>query len=127
MKQNASSLTSRPSRMLRVKTIAVAAVVLAFSGPATVADAQSFTWTNVFTITQLYVSGSANFHFRVYGMATMSNCPNATSWAYLNEADDGEKGKMATLLTAYAMGKQVQLVVSPVNGYCQILEINVTG
>lgn len=127
MKQDFSNLTWWRRRMLRVKTTAVVAMALAFSGHATVANAQSYFWTNAFTITQLYVSGSANFHFRVYGMATISNCPNATTWAYINEADDGEKGKMATLLTAYAMGKQVQLIVAPVNGYCQILEVNVTG
>ena len=91
------------------------------------AHASADQWVGPFTITNLYVSGSTNFHYRTMGMPTVSACASAPTWAYVNEADPGAKGYIAALLMAFAAGKQVTLYVQPTNGYCHILEINVTG
>jgi hypothetical protein len=84
-------------------------------------------WTPGFTITSLYVSGPNNFEYRINGMPAQSQCPNATSWAYINETDPGAQWYAAALLSAYTAGKTVQLYIQPVNGFCHILEMVVSG
>jgi hypothetical protein len=61
------------------------------------------------------------------GMPAVAAWSNAPTWAYVNETDAGAKGYIAALLSAFAMGKQVALYVQPVNGFCRIIEINITG
>lgn len=88
---------------------------------------------SAFKINKVFVSNAENFHFRVYGMPAMSFCPDGSTWAYINEADSGAKGKISTLLSAYAAGKDVVLYVTPTdpasNGkaYCKITEFMVQG
>ncbi len=89
--------------------------------------------TGWFKINQVFVSSGNNLYFRVYGMASMSYCPDGPAWAYVDEKDSGEKGKISTLLSAYAAGKDVYLKVEPKDFYgngkifCHILELGVKG
>lgn len=86
-----------------------------------------------FKINQIVVSGAANMHFRVYGMPSNAACVNGTNYAYINEADTGSKGKISTLLSAYAAGKDVRLVLEPTDHYndgriyCRVIEIIIKG
>ncbi|MCP4485927.1 MAG: hypothetical protein GY820_01160 [Gammaproteobacteria bacterium] len=89
--------------------------------------------TGWFKINQVFVSNGNNLYFRVYGMSSMSYCPDGSTWAYVDENDSGEKGKISTLLSAYAAGKDVTLHVEPKdhyeNGklYCHIVEVGIKG
>jgi hypothetical protein len=80
-------------------------------------------WTPEFRITALYVAGATNFHYRVFGMPNMPVCANGVNWAYVNEADPGSKGFIAAMLSAHASGKPIQVLTTPVNGFCHILEL----
>ena len=88
--------------------------------------------TPSFGITEIFVSSGTNMHFRVVGINS-SLCPDAPTWAYINENDHGASSKISTLLTAYAAKKNVQLIIEPVdfysNGtlYCHIVELSVSG
>jgi hypothetical protein len=80
-------------------------------------------WTGPFVITQLYISGAENYHLRVTGFPAISACPNGPTWAYINQSSSGSKTYIAALMTAYAMGKQVNIYWQPdTSGYCQIIE-----
>lgn len=87
-----------------------------------------------FKIAGLYVSHADNLHFRVISNNPSawlcSNGPINTSWAYINEADSGAKVKIATLMSAYALGKTITLategIVSGSTTYCHILEFSIT-
>jgi hypothetical protein len=95
---------------------------------STVASAQSLITPPAFVPTAMYFSTSANFTVRVFGGATLNSyCP--LGWAYVNEADDGAKEKIAGLMSAYAMGKTLNLIiqVTPGTNYCQIIEFLVSG
>ena len=48
-------------------------------------------------------------HFRVVSNTTWHchNGPQNPAWSYVDETDSGAKAKIATLLTAYALGKTV--------------------
>jgi hypothetical protein len=85
-------------------------------------------WIPDFTITNLFVAGGDNYHFRVYGMQPVSACSAEPTMAYLNEKDSGSKGQIGTLLMVYSTGKTVRFFVEPdANGYCHILEVYVSG
>jgi hypothetical protein len=88
-------------------------------------------WTNDFTITNLFVAGAENYHFRVYGMPLESRCSandDSRKFAYFNESYPGSKGLIATLLMAYSTGKQVRLFIQvDSNNYCQLVEAFVSG
>lgn len=84
-------------------------------------------WVPYFRITNLFLSTPENFHYRVEGMPTVSTCTNATNWAYINESDPGSKTYIAVLTSAFAMEKPVALFVEPVNGYCHILEMQISS
>ncbi|GLS24804.1 hypothetical protein [Marinibactrum halimedae] len=84
-------------------------------------------FTGWFKISQLFVSNANNYHFRIYGMPRMDYCSASPDWAYLNENTSGSEGKMSVLLSAYAMGKQVNLRVEDKDGgngtiRCHIVE-----
>lgn len=87
-----------------------------------------------FKIAIITVSGSTNLHFRVGYSGTTPLCSNGPTagnpWAYLNETDSGAKGKIATLLMAYALRKTVtietQSVLFGTSTYCHILDVNVS-
>jgi hypothetical protein len=84
-------------------------------------------WTSDFTITSLYVAQQNNFQYRVYGMPPVASCTNATTWAYVNDADAGSPGSVAAILSAYSMGKLIRLNITTVNGFCHIVELLVSG
>jgi hypothetical protein len=90
-------------------------------------QASAGAWTDNFVITNLYVAGLNNYQYRVYGMPSLSACPNGPTWAYVNEADEGSKGWIAALFLAFASGKQIRVLAEPVNGYCHIVEIFMTA
>jgi hypothetical protein len=91
---------------------------------------------NPIIIKKIFVSDANNLHFRVISHApNIPLCtggppngidPGMEAFAYVNESDSGAKGKMATLMTAYALGKYVTLVTEPVQFgphiYCHIVE-----
>lgn len=91
-----------------------------------------------FKIAGLFVSDATNLHFRVNSNNPSawlcSNGPTNPSWAYINEADSGAKVKIATLMTAYSLGKTVSLVTEGVyfggdyggKTYCRILEFSIS-
>jgi hypothetical protein len=93
--------------------------------------AQATEWTPYAKVSSTFVSSGTNMYFRVIGPVS-TQCPDHSNWAYINESDSGAKGKIATLLTAYALGKNVRLFVEPKdfygNGavYCHVLEVQVT-
>ncbi len=83
-------------------------------------------WSSAFVLTGVFVSAEGNYHLRANGLPAAANCPG--SWAYINQSDSGSKEYMASLLLAYALGKQVSLYVAPdTNGYCHIIELQVSG
>jgi hypothetical protein len=88
--------------------------------------AQTQIWTADFQITNLYVAGAENFHYRVYGMPPVPACNNGTTWSYVNESDSGSKGYIAALLSAFTAGKYIRVLVTPANGFCHIAEIFVS-
>jgi hypothetical protein len=117
-----------PKALLFRSLVAIAAL------PQASAPAQTQQQSGFFMISGLMVSYANNMHFRVVGMQPVSVCAAGTNWAYVDEADSGPEGKMATLLAAYLAGKQVNLVIEPTNyygnglTYCHILEVaGVTG
>jgi hypothetical protein len=96
---------------------------------ATVSIAQTTYQTGSFVIGQVATAAGTNMYFRVYGVPSMSYCASGPTFAYVDVSDSGYQGKVATLLTAYSSGKQIYMVVQPVdfygNGssYCHIIEI----
>ena len=85
-----------------------------------------------FKIDKVFVSQPNNFHFRVKTSANVPLCaggPSTPGWAYINEADPGSRTMIASLLSAFAAGKTVQLYTTGVfvgaAKYCQILEFDV--
>jgi len=118
LKARRKSVAQRKRRERRLKNVLTLLWLLA---PAVVGAAQ---WTNPFLPTGVYVSSEANQHLRVLGVP--SGC--LANWAYINQADSGSKTYIASLLLAYASGKQVNLYVSlDANGYCHIIEAQVGG
>jgi hypothetical protein len=99
---------------------------------STVSVAQTTFQTTSFVIGQVGAAVGSNMYFRVYGVPSMSYCASGPTFAYVDVADPGYQGKVATLLTAYSLGKQIYLVMQPVdfygNGssYCHIIEIYIT-
>jgi|GEM_PF-1567283 len=74
---------------------------------------------------RIFVSGSQSFHYRIFKEGNpISFCSgiHSNEFAYINEADDGAKGKIAALLTAYALQRDIhiQYSVTDADGYCQI-------
>lgn len=80
-------------------------------------------WVSAFTVTSLFVSGENNYQYRLYGMPTVTACTNGPNWAFINDADSGSKGKVATLLGAFYSGRRVGIFVEAENGYCHVLEL----
>lgn len=79
-------------------------------------------FTGAFKPAGPYVSGGNNYYFRVQGLPSSANC--LQNWAFVDEADSGSKGKIATLLMAYAQGRNVSLYVEEDGaGYCRIIEL----
>ncbi len=58
-------------------------------------------------------------------MAPISACANSPNWAYVDEDDPGAKGFIAALLSARAVGNTIRMLVSPVNGFCHIVELHI--
>jgi hypothetical protein len=85
-------------------------------------EAQAY-WSGDFVITNLYVAGENNFQYRPYGVGVLSMCPNSPNWAYINENDNGAKGKIATILAAFYSGRPVRMYLSAQGGFCRIEEI----
>lgn len=86
-------------------------------------------WTGFFTITGLYVSGPSNYAYRVSGFQSGAGTAcTGVGWAYLNQGDSGASWYASAILTAYASGKQVDLLLqTDANGYCHIVEMNIQG
>jgi hypothetical protein len=85
------------------------------------ADAAPGRFTGAFKPAGPYVSGGNNYYFRVQGLPDSAGC--LQNWAFVNEADSGSKGKIATLLMAYSQGRNVSLYVEEDGaGYCRIVE-----
>ena len=67
-----------------------------------------------FKIRNIKVANAGNFHFRVISDSPdkwhCHNGPTDEAWSYINENDNGAKGKMAILMMAFALGKTVELV-----------------
>ena len=101
----------------------LSAIVLLLVSSSAFADG----WTSNFSITSLYVSEQNNFQYRVYGFPAVAACTHATNWAYVNDSDAGSAGYYAALLTAYTLGKQISLNLVTVNGFCHIVEVQVSG
>jgi hypothetical protein len=99
---------------------------------STVSMAQTTYQTGSFVIGQVGTAAGNNMYFRVYGVPSMSYCASGPTFAYVDVADSGYQGKVATILTAYSLGKQIYMLVQPVdfysNGssYCHIIEIYIT-
>jgi hypothetical protein len=101
--------------------LAVSGIALAFDQPPT------------FKISGLFWSDAQNMHCRVLSdTPTIPLCtggPTNAAWAYINESDSGAKGKIAGLMTAYALGKSVNLTTEsvPVGAatYCHIVEFSI--
>lgn len=94
---------------------------------------QSAEYPGPFTIKSITVSSATNYHFRLQSNGSSWLCLNGETnppWAYINEADSGAKGKIATLLTAYSLGKTVTVVTEGVvvgsSTYCHILDFLVS-
>ena len=98
--------------------IILAAALCLWCGPTVAGQ-----WVSSFTVTRLFVAGENNFQYRVYGMPALPACASGPDWAYVNDADSGAKGKVATLLGAFYSGRRVGIFVEVVNGYCHILDL----
>ncbi len=102
--------------------------ILLFSSSSYSAQHTNTGW---FKISEIFVSSGTNMHFRVVGLPTGA-CPNGSNWAYIDEIDSGAKGKISTLLSAFATGINVQLWIETKDYYsngeifCQIVELSVT-
>jgi uncharacterized membrane protein len=99
-----------------------------------VSQAQVVILTGQFKITALWVSATnAQMHFRVTGMPTVFLCISAPKFAYVDASDIGAQDMIATLISAFNTGKQVNLLVQPTdflaNGssFCHIIEVTVSG
>lgn len=82
--------------------------------------------TPEFQITSIFVSEEGNMAFRISGFSPIAGCSG--NFAYVDERDSASKSKISSLLTAFASGKKVYMVLLPVdyynNGttYCRIIE-----
>ena len=74
-------------------------------------------------IDTLYAAQGTNYGYRVYLSGVTTICPGGTIFAYTNVTDDNYKAYIATLLTAFALGKQVNLTLELVGGQCHIMEV----
>lgn len=79
-----------------------------------------------FTIATIFVSGSGNFHFRVFSntpsQALCTGGPVYSAWAYVEDTDSGANTKITALLLAYTLGKTIQIWTENVVGFCHIME-----
>lgn len=77
-------------------------------------------------ITEVSNSNAGNYSFRVFLDSGVAGC--TYNFAFINTSDDNYQAKVSTLLTAFSLGKTVQLTTSVVAGnFCQISDINVLG
>jgi len=105
--------------MSRIRTL----LLLALFGLTGTAHAVSG-YTGSFVITQLYISGEENFHVRAFGFPSISACPSAPSWVYINKSASGSKDYIAALMIAYSTGKPVNVYwATDASGFCQIIEL----
>ncbi len=96
-------------------------------------DAVALEFPGPFKIKSIFVSGATNLHYRVISDNPASwqchNGPTYDSWAYINENDDGAKGKIAAIQMAYALGKSIRLITEGVwvpwgtGTICHIIEL----
>ena len=92
----------------------------AMAGPTSASGVIRSTW----------LSGGSNSAFRIYlsqaGVDQLSQCQY--DFAYLNTSDDNYQAKVASLLTAYSLKKTVTLqgIVTESNGFCRIVDFQVT-
>lgn len=105
--------------MRLIRLITVLFLVLPFSA----AFAQSSTREG--TITNVYLSAGTNYGIRVYlvknGVNQLSDCPGF--WAYVNKDFDNYELYASSIVTSYAQGKKVTLVISKdAGGYCRLGE-----
>jgi hypothetical protein len=111
--------------MKKISLVILAVVVVLTS----IGVACAYDYPDQFQIKNLYVSGATNYHFRIWSMTPnaplCTGGPTNPSWAYINEADSGAKGKIASLTIAYVMGKKVALTTITVGSYCQIVEFQI--
>jgi hypothetical protein len=84
-------------------------------------------------IQSITVSSVGNFNFRIQSNGTSwlcANGPSGNAWAYVEETDSGAKEKIATLLTAYTLGKTIALVTEGIlfgsTTYCHIRDFTVS-
>lgn len=75
----------------------------------------------------LYAAQGTNYAYRVYLTGVATTCPGGGSFAYTNVSDDNYKAYVATLLSAFALGKPVNLTMELVGAQCHILEIFILG
>jgi hypothetical protein len=103
------------------------------AGAPVLVHSQSNQNTGWFAITGVYLSQAGNMTLRVNGMPAITGCPASPNWAYVDEGDSGSKEKVAALLTAYAAGKTVNLLIAPINYYgdgqmfCHIIEFSTSA
>ena len=117
--------------MKKFVLVVLVIMVLLASGVTAV---KAFEYPLAFRIAKIQVSAVGNFNFRVYSDSNAWLCQNGPYgandyWAYVEESDSGAKEKIATLLTAYALGKRVLLTTEGVtvgsNTYCHIAEFSI--
>lgn len=123
-------LGDRRKEMLRIpRVLSVLGIFLL----AQTAISQSTQYSGLFVISGLTLSAAGNMTLRVNGMPTVSACAAAPNWGYVDENDSGSKEKVAALLSAYALGKSVNLLLTATNFYsdgrmfCHILDFTVSG
>ena len=106
---------------------AVTCGVLALAAPAYADDAMITGTVKTLQSLGSLASAPGNADFRVYLTGLPAVCPGANdpTWAYINANDANFKGVVATVTTAYAMGKPVtirsRLTTIGAGQYCQIV------
>lgn len=72
-------------------------------------------------ISQIDVFGEGNYAFRVWFTDSPSMCSLNESWAYVESGDSNYDTKVASLLSAFAMGATVGLFVEASDrGHCHL-------
>jgi hypothetical protein len=105
-------------KITRLKTLGavfVCATTLSSPGDATVYNGH---------ITEVYVSSSASYAFRVYLDSGASGC--GSSFLALSPSDTNYQAKAATLLTGYSLGKLASITATADgSGFCVITDLNI--
>lgn len=74
-------------------------------------------------IADIYISGGANFGYRVSLVGRNPICSAGSIFAYVNDTDSNYKVFVSNLMLAYYTKKQISLIMEPAGNYCHIIEI----